>query len=248
MDGQNFIFDESDCLNFTQATFYYFELHELMFYIAILSCSSFIQLYFYFKFCMMLLVLSAYVASFQLHSSSGCLAKSSILTDPFLKTEVIVKMIFFVIFNHLIDRRVSFNRFNDKTDQIIYLKTIHDLHIQIEVNSRLDFLWRLKFKKEMDEVEVTSTMSRLLLENMLPKHVVGIILNPKRNRDEVYHEKYDNVAVMFASIPNFKEFYVQSDINKGGLECLRLLNEIIAEFDLVRTNAYMSHESVNISC
>lgn len=105
---------------------------------------------------------------------------------------------------------------------------------QIEVNSRLDFLWRLKFKKEMDEVEVTSTMSRLLLENMLPKHVVGIILNPKRNRDEVYHEKYDYVAVMFASIPNFKEFYVQSDINKDGLECLRLLNEIIAEFDLVR--------------
>ena len=86
----------------------------------------------------------------------------------------------------------------------------------------------------MDEVEVTSTMSRLLLENMRPKHVVGIILNPKRNRDEVYHEKYDSVAVMFASIPNFKEFYVQSDINKDGLECLRLLNEIIAEFDLVR--------------
>jgi hypothetical protein len=51
------------------------------------------------------------------------------------------------------------------------------------VNSRLDFLWRLKFKKEMDEVEITSTISRLLLENMLPKHVVGIILNPKRNKD-----------------------------------------------------------------
>ncbi len=52
-------------------------------------------------------------------------------------------------------------------------------------------------------------------------------------KKEVYHEKYDSIAVMFASIPNFKEFYVQSDINKGGLECLRLLNEIIAEFDLV---------------
>jgi hypothetical protein len=51
---------------------------------------------------------------------------------------------------------------------------------------------------------------------------------------ELYHEKYNNVAVMFASIPNFKEFYVQSDTNKYGLECLRLLNEIIAEFDLVK--------------
>jgi adenylate cyclase 2 len=38
---------------------------------------------------------------------------------------------------------------------------------------------------------------------------------------------------MFASIPNFKEFYVQSHANNDGLECLRLLNEIIAEFDKV---------------
>jgi len=49
----------------------------------------------------------------------------------------------------------------------------------------------------------------------------------------LYHESYDNVVVMFASIPNFKEFYVQSHANNDGLECLRLLNEIIAEFDKV---------------
>ncbi len=59
-------------------------------------------------------------------------------------------------------------------------------------------------------------------------------------KKEVYHEKYDIIAVMFASIPNFKEFYVQSDINKGGLECLRLLNEIIAEFDLVNLK-FLTH-------
>ncbi len=41
---------------------------------------------------------------------------------------------------------------------------------------------------------------------------------------------------MFASIPNFKEFYVQSHANNDGLECLRLLNEIIAEFDKVCLN------------
>ena len=38
---------------------------------------------------------------------------------------------------------------------------------------------------------------------------------------------------MFASIPNFKEFYTESDVNNEGLECLRLLNEIIADFDEV---------------
>lgn len=39
--------------------------------------------------------------------------------------------------------------------------------------------------------------------------------------------------MMFASIPDFKEFYTESDVNKEGLECLRLLNEIIADFDEV---------------
>ena len=39
---------------------------------------------------------------------------------------------------------------------------------------------------------------------------------------------------MFASIPNFKEFYQQNSANKNGLECIRVLNEIIADFDLVR--------------
>jgi len=50
---------------------------------------------------------------------------------------------------------------------------------------------------------------------------------------ELYHESYSCVAVMFASIPNYKEFYDETDVNKQGLECLRLLNEIICDFDKV---------------
>jgi hypothetical protein len=53
-------------------------------------------------------------------------------------------------------------------------------------------------------------------------------------RQELYSERYENVAVMFASIPNYKEFYDENDINKQGLECLRLLNEIICDFDKVK--------------
>lgn len=44
---------------------------------------------------------------------------------------------------------------------------------------------------------------------------------------------------MFASIPDFKEFYTESDVNKEGLECLRLLNEIIADFDEVKCPALL---------
>ena len=38
---------------------------------------------------------------------------------------------------------------------------------------------------------------------------------------------------MFASIPNFSDFYSELDITGQGVECLRLLNEIIADFDEV---------------
>ena len=38
---------------------------------------------------------------------------------------------------------------------------------------------------------------------------------------------------MFASIPNFSDFYTEEGINNGGIECLRILNEIISDFDSV---------------
>jgi class 3 adenylate cyclase len=48
---------------------------------------------------------------------------------------------------------------------------------------------------------------------------------------EIYHEQCDSVCVMFASIPNFSEFYIELEANNEGVECLRLLNEIIVDFD-----------------
>lgn len=71
-----------------------------------------------------------------------------------------------------------------------------------------------------------------MLENILPAHVATHFLHLERST-ELYHESYSCVAVMFASIPNYKEFYDETDVNKQGLECLRLLNEIICDFDKV---------------
>jgi adenylate cyclase 1 len=47
---------------------------------------------------------------------------------------------------------------------------------------------------------------------------------------ELYHQSYSRVGVLFASITNFHEFYIELDGNNQGVECLRLLNEIIADF------------------
>lgn len=48
---------------------------------------------------------------------------------------------------------------------------------------------------------------------------------------ELYHQSYAKVGVIFASVPNFHEFYTELDGSNHGVECLRLLNEIIADFD-----------------
>ena len=44
--------------------------------------------------------------------------------------------------------------------------------------------------------------------------------------------------MIFASIPNFDEFYSEDSINKGGVECIRFLNEVINDFDEVGIISY----------
>ncbi|XP_063978331.1 adenylate cyclase type 2 isoform X2 [Diachasmimorpha longicaudata] len=107
---------------------------------------------------------------------------------------------------------------------------LHVLDRQIEFTTRTDFLWKTKLRVEQDEVETMRGINKILLENILPAHVADHFLSTQVTQD-LYHERYSSIAVMFASIPNYKEFYDETDINKQGLECLRLLNEIICDFD-----------------
>ncbi|XP_041098116.1 adenylate cyclase type 2-like [Polyodon spathula] len=113
----------------------------------------------------------------------------------------------------------------------IFFITLLVLARQNEYYCRLDFLWKNKFKKECEEIETMENLNRVLLENVLPAHVAEHFLARNWKNEDLYHQSYDFVCVMFASIPDFKEFYTESDVNKEGLECLRLLNEIIADFD-----------------
>ncbi|XP_059272842.1 adenylate cyclase type 2 [Mustela nigripes] len=113
----------------------------------------------------------------------------------------------------------------------IFFVTLLVLGRQSEYYCRLDFLWKNKFKKEREEIETMENLNRVLLENVLPAHVAEHFLARSLKNEDLYHQSYDCVCVMFASIPDFKEFYTESDVNKEGLECLRLLNEIIADFD-----------------
>lgn len=86
---------------------------------------------------------------------------------------------------------------------------------------------------EKEEMEELQAYNRRLLHNILPKDVAAHFLARERLNDELYHQSCECVAVMFASISNFSEFYVELEANNEGVECLRLLNEIIADFDEV---------------
>ena len=44
---------------------------------------------------------------------------------------------------------------------------------------------------------------------------------------DLYAQGRSNAGVLFASIPNFADFYSE-DVNEG-MECIRLLNEIIGQ-------------------
>lgn len=90
--------------------------------------------------------------------------------------------------------------------------------------------------EEKEEMEELQAYNRRLLHNILPKDVAAHFLQRERRNDELYYQSCECVAVMFASISNFSEFYVELEGNNEGVECLRLLNEMIADFDEVRVN------------
>ncbi|KAF7987644.1 hypothetical protein HCN44_003507 [Aphidius gifuensis] len=126
---------------------------------------------------------------------------------------------------------------NDQTGRwlagvlVIFFMAFLVAHSQhTEATYRLDFLWKLQATEEKDEMEHLKAYNQKLLANILPEHVAEHFLSTF-NSDELYHEQCDSVCIMFASIPNFSEFYVELEANNEGVECLRLLNEIIADFD-----------------
>lgn len=112
----------------------------------------------------------------------------------------------------------------------IYFQPISHIN---EVNLQPPPCLSLQATEEKEEMEELQAYNRRLLHNILPKDVAAHFLAQERRNDELYYQSCECVAVMFASISNFSEFYVELEANNEGVECLRLLNEIIADFDEV---------------
>ncbi|CAM4598461.1 unnamed protein product [Leuciscus chuanchicus] len=116
---------------------------------------------------------------------------------------------------------------------------------QMDLKLRLDFLWATQAEEERDGMEKVKLDNKRILFNLLPAHVAQhFLLSNPRNMD-LYYQSYAQVGVLFASIPNFNDFYIELDGNNMGVECLRLLNEIIADFDeLMDKECYKDIEKI----
>ncbi len=157
---------------------------------------------------------------------------------------------------------------------VVYILTFLSVGVaQVEKLARTLFLWKIEVHEQKEKVYEMRRWNEALVTNMLPEHVARHFLGSKK-RDEVrnpacqsqipcltqilsnsinfpmhtsqelYSQSYDEIGVMFASIPNFSDFYTEESINNGGIECLRFLNEIISDFDSVST----SSRSISPSC
>ncbi|XP_023381243.1 adenylate cyclase type 1-like [Pteropus vampyrus] len=100
-------------------------------------------------------------------------------------------------------------------------------------------------EEERDDMEQVKLDNKRILFNLLPAHVAQHFLTSNPRSMDLYYQSYSQVGVMFASIPNFNDFYIELDGNNMGVECLRLLNEIIADFDeLMEKDFYKDLEKI----
>lgn len=120
--------------------------------------------------------------------------------------------------------------FEKKIDLEIYLDLLLVLILVWFLNREFEIFYRFAFYSslvaEKDKVRVQSMKNQadLLLQNIIPKHVSDHLKNTAK-----YSENHYNVAIIFASLINFNELYDESYL--GGREYLRVLNELIGDFD-----------------
>lgn len=162
----------------------------------------------------------------------------------------LVTTVYMLLF-HLTHHRSVLDCYDDRVGSLVPLRALGSLQLllfllavvlhgrQVEWTARLDFLWQSQAREEKQEMDALQHGNRRILFNLLPSHVAQHFLGQQDGgqqtrsgaNQELYHQSYSRVGVLFASITNFHEFYIELDGNNQGVECLRLLNEIIADFD-----------------
>ncbi|XP_055913952.1 adenylate cyclase type 9 isoform X5 [Eupeodes corollae] len=109
-------------------------------------------------------------------------------------------------------------------DLLLILILVWLLNREFEIGYRLTFYGNAVANQDKIRVQNMKNQADMLLHNIIPKHVAEHLKNTAK-----YSENHRNVAIIFASIVNFNEMYDESYL--GGKEYLRVLNELIGDFD-----------------
>lgn len=109
-------------------------------------------------------------------------------------------------------------------DLLLILVLVWLLNREFEIGYRLTFYGNAVANQDKVRVQNMKNQADMLLHNIIPKHVAEHLKNTAK-----YSENHHNIAIIFASIVNFNEMYDESYL--GGKEFLRVLNELIGDFD-----------------
>lgn len=107
---------------------------------------------------------------------------------------------------------------------LLLLLLVCFLNREFEISFRLSFHCNTVAARGKAKVQSLRDQADWLLHNLLPPYVV------ERMRTQPgYSENHRQAGILFASLVNFNEMYDESYL--GGREYLRVLNELISDFD-----------------
>uniref|UniRef100_A0A9J2PZX3 adenylate cyclase n=1 Tax=Ascaris lumbricoides TaxID=6252 RepID=A0A9J2PZX3_ASCLU len=98
------------------------------------------------------------------------------------------------------------------------------LNYQFEAAFRMSFFGDVQARRDTEKMQVVRDQADWLLTNIIPQNAVESLKCSTK-----YSENHSMTAVLFATITNWNEMYEETF--EGGREFLRVLNEIIGDFD-----------------
>ncbi|KAI1721567.1 adenylate and guanylate cyclase catalytic domain-containing protein [Ditylenchus destructor] len=108
------------------------------------------------------------------------------------------------------------------------------LNYQFETAFRMSFFSDVQARRDTAKMQLVRDQADWLLTNIIPQHAVESL---KTNTK--YSENHNLTAVLFANITNWNEMYEENF--EGGREFLRVLNEVIGDFDELLDRSEFSH-------
>ncbi|KYN19905.1 Adenylate cyclase type 9 [Trachymyrmex cornetzi] len=128
-------------------------------------------------------------------------------------------------------REISYTKYNERLynseiylDMVLLLLLVWFLNREFEISYRLCFHGNAVAARDKMRVQSMKNQADWLLHNIIPKHVADQLKTTAK-----YSQNHKSVGIIFASIVNFNELYDESYL--GGKEYLRVLNELIGDFD-----------------